>query len=58
MKTRCRSISRILSALITGAALLALTACTTADPNADSDLPWNTPQQWEGAPSIPGMNGY
>lgn len=22
----------------------------------DSDLPWNTPQPWESAPTIPGLN--
>jgi len=45
--------------------VLALTAfclsgCKTAggsDDDNGSDLPWNTPQPWEGAPSIPGMNG-
>ncbi len=24
--------------------------------NSDSDMPWNQPQSWEGAPSIPGFN--
>ena len=23
-----------------------------------SDMPWNTPQSWEGSMSIPGMNDY
>jgi len=23
-----------------------------------SDMPWNTPQTWEGGMNIPGMNGY
>jgi hypothetical protein len=23
-----------------------------------SDMPWNTPQSWEGSMSIPGMGGY
>ena len=23
-----------------------------------SDMPWNTPQTWEGSMSIPGMSGY
>lgn len=52
------SISRKLSSLLAGAGLLAVLGCATTDPNADSELPWNTPQQWEGAPSIPGLNGY
>jgi hypothetical protein len=34
------------------AALLA-GGCATGD----SDMPWNTPQSWEGAPGIPGLSG-
>jgi len=45
-------------ALLSGITLLSLAGCASIDPNAESDLPWNTPQQWEGAPSIPGMGGY
>jgi hypothetical protein len=35
-------------------AAIAVSGCAT---NADSDLPWNTPQPWEGSPTIPGMSG-
>jgi hypothetical protein len=42
-------------------AILAVTigtmGCATTDPNADSDIPWNAPQPWEGAPGIPGLDG-
>ncbi|HPG00624.1 MAG TPA: hypothetical protein PLE77_11185 [Kiritimatiellia bacterium] len=31
-----------------------LSGCATAD-REDSDLPWNTPQPWEGSPMIPGL---
>ena len=51
-------ILRSLFILVASAGFLFLLGCATTDPNADSDLPWNTPQQWEGAPSIPGLNGY
>lgn len=34
-----------------------LASCATGDPDRESDLPWNTPQQWEGAPGIPGFGG-
>ncbi len=36
-----------------------LSACktTSGDDDEGSDLPWNTPQPWEGAPTIPGMSG-
>lgn len=41
--------------------LLAITAfsmgCATADPYADSAIPWNAPQSWEGSPGIPGLEG-
>ncbi len=36
---------------------LLLGGCTTPPPDRESELPWNTPQQWEAAPGIPGMNG-
>jgi len=35
------------------AALLGGGCATTT---ADSDIPWNTPQPWETAPTIPGFN--
>lgn len=37
-------------------ALLACAGCSTYDPDAESDIPWNAPQPWEGAPGIPGLN--
>ena len=30
--------------------------CATTDGDYDSDLPWNTPQSWEGSPAIPGFD--
>jgi len=33
-----------------------LTGCAAMDPGRESDMPWNTPQSWEGSPMIPGMN--
>ncbi len=38
-------------------ALIALAGagCASTYDN-DSDLPWNAPQPWESAPSIPGLN--
>ncbi len=40
-----------------------LCGCASTDDYHDdkeySDMPWNTPQQWEGSRSIPGMTpGY
>lgn len=31
-------------------------SCASTDPYGESSIPWNAPQPWEGAPSIPGMN--
>ena len=31
--------------------------CGSMDPEAESELPWNTPQPWEGSPGIPGLEG-
>ncbi len=27
------------------------------DPDAESAIPWNAPQSWEGSPGIPGLEG-
>lgn len=44
-----------LAALLLGG----LSACTTPKPGAEddpsSDIPWNTPQNWEGTLPMPGM---
>ena len=47
---------RRLLALI-AAAGLALAAAGCATPSEESDLPWNMPQSWESAPSLPGNMG-
>ena len=40
--------------------MLTLCGCATNDEYRDdkeySDMPWNTPQQWEGSRQIPGMS--
>lgn len=37
--------------------LLAAGGCaTTGDHDYDSDLPWSSPESWEGSPSIPGFD--
>ena len=48
--------------LLTAATLLSLCGCATPSDNyyddrEYSDMPWNTPQQWEGSRQIPGMGG-
>jgi len=46
---------RILSMLAAVAFFLALGGgCATEGP---SDMPWNSPQPWEGSPTIPGFQG-
>jgi len=37
--------------------LALVSGCATTPEDEESDLPWNMPQQWEGAPMIPGFNG-
>jgi len=39
----------LLSAVVAGCA-------TPGTGDNDSELPWNTPQPWEGAPLFPGFN--
>jgi ABC-type glycerol-3-phosphate transport system substrate-binding protein len=43
-----------LTMLLAAAALCAAAGCASTE----SDLPWNTPQSWEGSPTIPGFNRY
>ena len=45
--------------LLTGA-LAGCTAPTYDDGTKRdySDMPWNTPQSWEGSMNVPGMSGY
>jgi len=42
--------------LFAGIVCVVCTSCGSPD-GYDSDLPWNTPQSWEGSPMMPGMNG-
>jgi len=42
---------------------LLLTGCMAptyedGTPRRHSDMPWNTPQTWEGSVGIPGLSGY
>ncbi len=50
---KMKRILRPLAALLTLAAVLVMAGCMGA--SSESDLPWNTPANWEGSPSIPGM---
>jgi ribonuclease PH len=54
---RAQGVAGVSAALI--ALLLAclplLAGCVSA--GADSDIPWNDPQPWEGSPAIPGLSG-
>jgi len=49
MKILCLHVVGI---VCVAAACLLMAGCTTAE----GDIPWNSPQPWEGAPTIPGMN--
>jgi hypothetical protein len=53
---------KIIPYLLVAAAALALGGCATndddfVDDQEYSNMPWNTPQQWEGSRSIPGLSG-
>jgi hypothetical protein len=52
---------KIICFIAATATVLTLCGCATGDEYHDekeySDMPWNTPQQWEGSRSIPGMGG-
>jgi PBP1b-binding outer membrane lipoprotein LpoB len=54
--------TKIILTLFTVTATVFLTGCATPDDQYHdeqeySNMPWNTPQDWEGSRSIPGMSG-
>jgi len=53
---------KILTPIFVLLATLALSGCATPtddyhDDKEYSDMPWNTPQQWEGSRQVPGLGG-
>jgi len=53
---------KIFPPILVAAASLILCGCATSDDDfvdeqEYSNMPWNTPQQWEGSPSVPGLSG-
>jgi hypothetical protein len=52
-------LSRIMAAFATlGVAILlsGASGCASLKPDYESEMPWNTPQTWEGSPMIPGLS--
>jgi len=47
---------RFFAVAVIAVATLALAGCATTSDD-DSDMPWNTPEAWEGSPYIPGFSG-
>jgi hypothetical protein len=45
-------MARLMVLLVMAVGLCLAGGCATEN---DSDMPWNTPQSWEGAPGIPGF---
>ncbi len=48
---------KFIAAFIAVVTVMLASGCASSDPNRESEMPWSTPQTWEGAPSIPGMGG-
>ncbi len=49
-----RAMLLLLALLVIATGLI---GCASTDPFAESSMPWNTPQSWEGTPGIPGLEG-
>ena len=49
---RMRRASTVATLIAVAAAALYLCGCATTDEN---EMPWNSPQPWEGSPAIPGL---
>lgn len=56
MLRNARKIQWLMGCLAVATMCLAA-GCASMDPDAESDLPWNTPQPWEGSPGLPGLEG-
>lgn len=57
MNPQARKYAMLLLGAILTALLLAGGCATVETSDRESELPWNTPQSWEGAPFFPGLNG-
>ena len=51
-----RKLAFLLSLVLFLGLVALLSGCSTTE-TGESELPWNTPQSWEGAPMIPGFDG-
>lgn len=53
-------IEKLTALLLLAAALAGCSTPVNSDGSKKeySDMPWNTPQTWEGSVGIPGMSGY
>ena len=57
-----KTIPKIILMLLAAASIASLSGCATPeneyqDDQEYSSMPWNTPQQWEGSRSVPGLGG-
>lgn len=52
-----RTTSHLFRLILLVCSIGLLVGCETTEQNRESDIPWNQPQPWEGAPGIPGMTG-
>ncbi|MEE9367573.1 MAG: hypothetical protein V3V05_01790 [Pontiella sp.] len=54
-------LKSIIPILVMAVTALMLSGCASTDDYNDdeeySNMPWNTPQQWEGSRSVPGLGG-
>lgn len=54
-------MKQIFYILIAAFSALLIAGCATNDDYVDdqeySNMPWNTPKQWEGSTSVPGFSG-
>lgn len=42
--------------ILCAVSVLIVSGCATAPVDNDSEIPWNTPQPWEGNIMVPGMD--
>lgn len=54
MSSSIKTMSSSVAASLAAVALLLLSGCQTPPVDEDSQMPWNTPQDWESSPMMPG----
>lgn len=54
MKHSVKTFTISVALLMAAAGMLSISGCRTPPLDEESQMPWNTPQDWESSPMMPG----